>query len=107
LYWAESRGAGGRQIRADCTRCGAFIAFLPWTRQNAAEADTRTSRTALLDVLGQAEAENVEIVRRRDGHINLLPVGRASQKLQTLVRQSKRLLLSMLPLTTQEGERHG
>jgi hypothetical protein len=90
VTWHEQHG-GRRAIRADCRRCGRFNAFLPQTPANVASANARTSPTGLLDVLVRCQGEGVELVERF-GDVVLVPPGRASAELQSLVRQHQHQL---------------
>jgi hypothetical protein len=95
VIWHEQRG-GVRLPRADCPRCGRFVTFLPLLPENVARADAARPPAALLDVLLQAEAEGVELVRCGDVVLDL-PSGRASAGLRALLRQTQHQLLRHLP----------
>jgi hypothetical protein len=97
LYWQELAGQGTRTIRADCRRCGRFVTFVPQTEANVARADAVNKPAAMLDALTLADAEGVELVNVARRHLRICPHGKASAELERLVRQSKHLLLAMLP----------
>jgi hypothetical protein len=92
VSWHEQAGGKGRVVRADCGVCGRFVTFLPSTSENVVRADACRSPTGLLDVLLRAEGEGVELVRRGP-EVVARPFGRASEGLQSLVRQHQHQLL--------------
>jgi hypothetical protein len=95
VTWHEHAGGQQRVLRADCAVCGRFVAFLPLTPENVAEADAAKSPTGLLDVLIRAEDEGVRLVCG-DGRVQFDPAGRASKQLLVLVRQHQHQLLRHL-----------
>jgi hypothetical protein len=93
IYWAEVSGV--RVPLAECERCGSLL-YLEPTPAVTAAADAGTSTTAPLDALTLAEQEGVRIVRR-EGGLGLLPHGRASARLERLVRMCAWRLMKQLP----------
>jgi hypothetical protein len=94
IYWAQLPG-GVRAVVIECERC-AWVGHLPATPAYAAAADAGTSPTAVLDALTLAEQEGVRIVWR-EGGLGLLPCGRASARLERLVRMCAWRLMKQLP----------
>jgi hypothetical protein len=98
VSWHEHRD-GRRAIRGDCRDCRKCIGFLPQTAANIALADAALSPVGLLDVLVRAEEEGVELARDALGLV-LVPPGRASAELESLVRQHQHQLARHLGTRT-------
>jgi len=92
--WQQFRD-GRRQIRASCERCDRWLGFAPIREPYTGLADKVSSPTVILDALTVAQDEGVEL--RSDGHaVWCWPWGRASARLEQLVREKAHLLAGLI-----------
>jgi uncharacterized protein (DUF3820 family) len=97
--WQEDSN-GGRRIRAECMRCGRWLAWLPMTEKSVRQADGNASKTPDLDALVRLQDLGVEL--QSDGCTAWVPwpdVKRVTPELLALIRKCSHQLARMIGRT--------